>query len=257
MESIHAIELSNSSYNGTSSLLSTIVLITFLLFTIITGAKIYNKVNPNNIKDPNIFNALVQNTMGTIQYLMGDITKKNIDDMASNYRSQISDLKTSAELSANALSLVSTIITGANQTIYNKFKDNLGKLGDFLTSASGVINKLSSISDASIKNFEGAYIAYQKKLQSYVDGMVSMMQTVANQIQQAAVIQPLFGMITPLKRVFDGVRDTLKTNMPFIKQFYPEFDLDANTPSVNSNLQPNLGASFKTSSAILQQSGYK
>lgn len=251
------IELSNSSYNGTSSLLSTIILAGFLLFTVKTGGKLYNKLNPTGkYKDPSIFNAVVQNTTKTIQHLMDINTTKAMDDLSTDYKTRLSELKTTVQMSSSYATAVSTIMGGINKQIYDNFVANLTKLQTFLDNSKSVVGKITDLSNKNADAFDTAYAGFQTVMQKYIRDIVTMMSAVVTQISQASVIKPLFAMVTPLKRVYDSMYETLTSNLPFIQKMDSSFDM-SQIPAVNTSINPNLGADFKLSSAILQQSGYK
>ena len=253
------IEISNSSYNGTSSLLSIIILISFVYFTILTGAKIYRKMNPNIVyKNPNILNALIQNTMLAIKYHMKDIVKKQYDDRVASYDQTLDDMNSTLRSSSNYMDMVSVAVGSLNEKVYSNFKNNLTVFDDFLKNAKNVVNKINDISNQNIKNFETAYKQFQLRLKSYVDNLLIMLSTIKSHIEKASVIKSLSNIIPILEKVYQSIYDTLNNNKDFIHTINPDFVLDnSKLPKPSSAAKTLTSANFNATSAILRNSGYK
>jgi len=253
------IEISNSSYNGTSSLLSIIILIAFVYFTILTGAKIYRKMNPNIVYNtPNIFTALIQNTMLAIQYNMKDIVKKQYNDRVASYDQTLDDMKTTLRSSSNYMDMVSIAVGSLNEKVYSNFKNNLATFDDFLKNAKNVVSKINDISNQNIKNFEEAYKQFQQRLKSYVDNLYTMLSTIGSHITTSSVIPSLANLIPPLQKIYQSIYDTLSNNKDFIHSIDPDFVFDTSKlPNPSSAAKTSTASSFRATSAILRNSGYK
>lgn len=250
------IEISNSSYNGTNSLLSNIIIIIFISFSIAIGTKIYNKVQPDDkYKDPNIFYSFVQNTMLSIQYFMGKFAEEKANKQLDEQKKQISDMKAALNKYANSSDKITLFLGNINNAIYQNFTNKLQTISTFLNNLKGMIGKVIELSNSNIDNFEKVYKVYQTKLQNYVDNMVNMMKTIATQIKNATAIPALFNIISPLTKVYNSIHDALKNNTDFIHQFYPKFKFDP--PPIDNSIKTGITSNFKVSSAVLKTSGYK
>jgi predicted S18 family serine protease len=252
-----AIELSNSNINGTNSTLSIIVLLSFIYFTIITCTKIYIKKYPNDkFKEPNVYNAILQNTMQSINNYMAYFAKENIKEETKKYTEQIQEKKSKLNDYTNTAVDISTIVGTANEKIYSTFNSKLQDYNDFLTKMQNVSNKIKKLSDDNITYFGNIYKTYQEKLKAYVDNLVNMMRTIGDQIEKATAVPSLFSLIKPLQKVFVSIKGTLENNMSFIKQFYPTFTVPTDI-DIKSTIKPNVATSFKLASSILKSAGYK
>lgn len=250
------IEISNSSFNSTNSLLSSIIIFIFISFSVAISTKIYNRIHPDDkYKDPNIFYSLIQNTMSSIQYFMGKFAEEKANKQLDEQKKQINEMKEALNKYANSSDKITSFLGNINNAIYHNFTNKLQIISTFLDNLKGMIGKVTDITNSNINNFEKVYKLYQTKLQNYVNNMVSMMRTIANQIKNATVTPGLFNIITPLTKVYNSIHDTLKNNTDFIHQFYPKFKL--NPPPVDNSIKTGITSSFKVSSAVLKTSGYK
>lgn len=252
------IELSNSNYNGTSSLLSIIVIISFIYFTIIIGANLYNKLNPKaKYKDPNVFNSFIQNTMNTIQYLMVGIVQNNMDNKIVIYKDEINNLSKTVKESTNFANQVIKLVNAANKKIYDQFASKLNSFTKFFENAKTTVKKMQSTVDNLNNKYEELYKNYQTRLQKYVNNLISMMKKTSEQISKATVIPSLFNMIAPLKKIYNSIYNTLKNNLPFIRQIYKNNKFDISGSPYDSTAKTNLNTGFNASRSILTISGYK
>jgi len=252
------IEISNSSYNGTSSLLSTIVLIAFIYFTIASASRLYNKLNPNaRYKDPNIINALSQNTMETVQYLMGGIVSNNVDEQVEKYKIEIDNLSDAIKSSTNFADQVMQLISALNKRIYDQFAAKLNSFSAFFENTKTTANKIKHAIDDLNGKYTNLYQNYQTRLQAYVNNLILFMGKVSEQITKATVIPSLFNMIEPLKKIYNSIYGTLQNNLPFIRQIYNNDKYDIPKNLYNSTAQTGLNTGFGASKSILTMAGYK
>lgn len=252
------IELSSSNYNGSSSLLSIIVIISFIYFITIVGSNLYNKLNPNaKYKNPNIFNSLIQNTMNTIQYLMSGNVADNIDNKIANYKDDINNLSKTIKESTNFANQIIKLVSALNKKIYDQFAIKLNKFNKFFENVKTTIIKMQSAVDNLNNKYEDLYKNYQIRLQTYVNNLISMMSKISEQITKATVIPSLFNMIAPLKKIYNSIYNTIKTNLPFIRKIYKDDKFDITGSPYDSTAKPNLNTGFNASRSILTIAGYK
>lgn len=252
------IELSNSSYNGTSSLLSTIVLIAFIYFTIASASRLYDKLNPNaRYKDPNIINALSQNTMETVQYLMGGIVADNIDTQVEKYKIEINNLSDTIKESQNFAGKVMILISALNKRIYDQFESKLNSFSTFFENTKTTANQIKNAIDNLNKNYQDLSKYYQTRLRAYVDNLISFMGKVSEQITKATVIPALFNMIEPLKKIYNSIYGTLQNNLTFIRDIYKDDKYNIPKNDYSSTAQSALNTGFGASKSILTMAGYK
>jgi hypothetical protein len=258
---INIIEVSNSSYNGTSSLLSIIVLISFIYFTIIVSESLYNKLNPNaKYKDPNIMNAIIQNTMESIQYVIGIIVKDNLDKKSAEYGDKIDNFYDTIKKISLYESNMSELLDAISVKIYNNYNNQLDRFYKILDKISNVVKKMSSYIGGLNTKYNVLYTNYQKSLSNYVDNLFKTMENITTQINKITVIPALFNMIEPLKKMYNAIYNTLNNNSTFIDKFYSdgytaEKLKNANKYNAVSNTNTNTG--FNASRSILTMSGYK
>lgn len=255
---LDVVEISNNSYNGTSSLLMIIILIIFLYFTMTIYGKLNVKLNPDTkYASPDFTNSLIQNTMITIQHVIGLFAKQEVKDKVSEYTDEISNMKNKLNEYSNTAGTISSLVGNANNAIYKNFSKKISGMQTTLDGLITVTGKIKKMMDNNIINLEQKYVAYQKNLQAYVDNLVNMMKTISVHITNATVTPSMYKLITPLKTVFNSIHESLKNNLDFIKDFYPSFDLTAKTPTVDTTIKSDINSSFKTSSSILKTAGYK
>jgi len=253
------IELSNSNYNGTSSLLSIIVLISFFYFVVKMHARIYKKMNPKKIyKSPNIFNSIEQNTMLAIKFFLKDTVTTNYKKHIEQYEKQMQDMNSKLKSSTGYMDMVSSVIGELNRAVYNNFLSNIGYFNDFLSRARNVVNQITQMSNTNIEAFKSAYNQFKQRLKNYVNNLMTMLGTIAYQITIISTT-PKLGltyMMEPLNKVYKSIYDTVQNNKKFIKDIDETIDID-NIPKVSTEIKPIIATNFQASGGILRNAGYK
>lgn len=251
------IEISDSSINGSSLLLATIIFIAFIIFTKISCSKLYAKLYPYSQYSPNFINALTQNTMQNIKNVITNVTNDAEIQKIAEYNTQIKEWSDTINKYEIINSSIANIINSKFTNLQDYFSSKLQDLSGNLTYYTNAINKLNSMSDDNIRAFESAYYGYQSKLQNYIDGLVTTIGKVATQIANSSIIPGLHTMVGPLTNVYLAIYGTLKDNLPFINDIYPDFSIDSVPTLPDTPIQANLSSSFKNSTAILSSAGYK
>ena len=251
------IEISDSSMNGTSLLLAAVILVSFIILTVFITRNLYDKLHPYTQYGPSFKNALTQNTMQNIKNIITNVTNDAEIKQISKYNDQLTEWTKTIYEYENMNVSIANILNTKFENIQDYFSSRLTELSGNLVYYTNAVGQLNSIADDNIQKFETAYYTYQEKLQSYVQGVVSMIGTVIDQITNATVIPSLYSLIGPLKNVYQAMYSTLNDNLSFIKDIYPEFSMDLVPTLPNTPIQSNLASSFKSSTAILTSAGYK
>jgi len=256
--SVQIIELSDSSYNGKSTILCAIVIIFYLYITLKISSQLYRKLNPNaKYLNPNIINALSQDTMKTIQYLMGIIVKDNIDEKVKEYEYEITNLSNAIKESTKTAEKAAILVSALNKKIYDSFQTKLASFNAFFDNTKKTIGEVQTSIDSLNKKYEKLQEQYKTRLQTYVNNLIEFMTRIADQISKATVIPSLFNMITPLKKIYDAIFLTLKNNLNFIREIYGDSNYNINGVQYDSTAKTNVNTGFSSSKSILSISGYK
>jgi methyl-accepting chemotaxis protein len=250
-------ELSYSSCNTINTYTCYVLITIFIYITFSIYSKIIIKIHPTSVYPPDFTSFLSQNINRTIDSLIFKITKKTIQSetgIYTDYLKKTDDLVYKyAQNTATGLEENKSEFEKVSNS-FNTFYENLNGIVQTLQST---INTVAGIQNKNVEKVQNIYIAYQERIQNYVNNMIEILKLLNDQINYAYVSPQLSTMIKPMSNMYNAIRGTLIDNTGFIQKVQPSFDSSKiPTPTFTQNSVQDIGASFTKSSAVLSTAGF-
>ena len=170
------VAISYGTRNSSSSIMSALVIIGFIVFCIITikntKQKIFPTPTPNYLDFTNVTDYSLDSVL--------DVAVGSMVDASYNNAYQTS-LGTFNDYKTQNASSIMKILTNT-QTSSDSDNTNYNSLNAMLTSMSNVTTKLTTLQNANISALETLYTGYQTKIQGFVANLVSMLTKIKSQI---------------------------------------------------------------------------
>ena len=241
------IPVSYGTRNSSSSIMALIIVIGFIVSCVIIMKFTYVKIYPKtDIDYLDVKNNIYYSLNSALDIAVGKYvnTSYNI-----NYESKSTDFNDYKQ--KNASKIISNL---AN---INSNSDNdtntYNNLNNVLNSMNNITTKLTTLQNANGEVLQTLYIAYQTRVQQFVNDLISMLTRINGQIGTLNTVDTYKPLINPISKVFTTIQSTLVNNVPIIKEFYPTFD-KTSIPNLDKSIV--IPTVTNTAPDIFKQKGF-
>ena len=241
------IPVSYGTRNSSSMIMASIIVIGFIVSCAIIMKFTYLKLYPKQDMDYlDVTNNIYYSLDSALDLAVGKYVDMSYN---TNYESKSADFN---EYKKNNASKIISNLANINST---KKSDTATytNLNTILDSMNSITSKLTVLQNANGEALQTLYIAYQTRVQQFVNNLISMLTNINLQIGVLKTSETYNPLINPISQVFTTIQSTLVNNVPIIKDFYPKF---------NKTLIPNLDKSVviptvtNTAPDIFRQKGF-